>query len=157
MPLPIFLSLFLALLFTIVPLPHLLTLMRPDWVLLVLIYWVVAFPRQFGIFSAFLIGISVDLLRHDLIGQNAIIFSVVIFFVLQIYPLLRVFPVWQQAIVISSLILLAKGIELWIRGISGFPPETLLFWAPVITSALIWPLLFPLLRTIRRRWLLHLQ
>lgn len=156
MPVPIVISLLLALVLAILPLPQALSPLRPEWVLLVLVYWGTAFPRRVGILTAAGMGLCLDILGQQLLGQNAITLAIVAFVVSQIYPRLRVFPVWQQAMVVGFLVLLTRSIDLWIRGASGFPPETLVFWLPVLTSALLWPLVYRVLRATRRRWLLHL-
>ena len=156
MPIPIAISLLMALALTIAPVPDLMAPTRPEWVLLVLIYWGMAFPRRVGILSAFLAGLLLDVLQHQLLGQNALSLAVAMYLVLQIYPRLRVFPVWQQAVVVALLVALVKLLNLWIRGATGFPPGSALYWIPVLTSALVWPFVYHLLRDARRRWLLHL-
>lgn len=156
MPIPIAVSLLVALLLAIMPLPLALSVVRPEWVLLVLVYWGTAFPRRVGVFLAATMGLFLDILGQQLLGQNAVTLALVAFVVSQIYPQLRVFPVWQQAMVVGFLVLLSRSIDLWIRGASGFPPETPLFWLPVLSSALLWPGVYFILRATRRRWLIHL-
>jgi rod shape-determining protein MreD len=156
MPIPIAISLLMALALTIAPVPDLMAPTRPEWVLLVLIYWGMAFPRRVGILSAFVAGLLLDVLQHQLLGQNALSLAVAMYLVLQVYPRLRVFPVWQQAVAVALLVALVKLLNLWIRGATGFPPGSALYWSPVLTSALVWPLIYHLLRDARRRWLLHL-
>jgi rod shape-determining protein MreD len=155
-PLPILLSLVLAMALSIVPLPAFAEPLRPDWVLLVLVYWSMAFPRLVGIFTAAGVGLFMDILHQQLLGQHSLVLALILFIVLQIYPLLRVFPVWQQAIVIAVLVLVARLLHIWILGASGILPGSSLYWSPVLTSALLWPLVYHLLRDTRRRWLLHL-
>ena len=157
MPIPVTLSLLIAFALTIVPLPDAVAPARPEWVLLVLVYWGMAFPRHVGIFSAFLAGLFLDVLQHQLLGQTALSLAVAMFIVLQIYPRLRVFPIWQQAVVVAFLVALARLLGLWIRGATGFPPGSDLYWSPILTSALVWPFVYHILRDVRRRWLLHLK
>jgi rod shape-determining protein MreD len=156
MPLPIAISLLLGLVLAILPLPQALSPLRPEWVLLILVYWGTAFPRRVGILTAAGMGLCLDILGQQLLGQNAVTLAIVAFIVSQIYPRLRVFPIWQQSMVVGFLVLLTRSIDLWIRGASGFPPETLVFWLPILSSALLWPLVYHVLRATRRRWLLHL-
>ncbi|WP_018865863.1 MULTISPECIES: rod shape-determining protein MreD [unclassified Thioalkalivibrio] len=155
-PWPVALTLLAALALAIVPIPETLRPARPEWLALVLIYWAMAFPTRVGILTAFVAGLLLDTLMGQLLGQNAIALAVIIYIVLQIHPRLRVYPVWQQMMVVAILIALYKLLALWPQGITGFPPDRITYWAPVITSALLWPLIFFLLRDVRRRWLLHL-
>ncbi|WP_019562792.1 rod shape-determining protein MreD [Thioalkalivibrio sp. ALMg13-2] len=155
-PWPVALTLLAALALAIVPVPDILRPARPEWLALILIYWAMAFPSRIGILTAFVSGLLLDTLQGQLLGQNAIALAVVIYIVLQIHPRLRVYPVWQQMMVVAILMALFKLLALWPQGITGFPPGSLWYWAPVLTSALVWPLIFSLLRDLRRRWLLHL-
>lgn len=155
-PFPVLLSLLVALALTIVPLPDAIAPLRPDWVLLVLVYWGMALPRRVGILVAFTAGLFLDVLHQHLLGQNALTLAVAMFVVLQIYPRMRVFPIWQQAMVVAFLVALSRTLQLWIQGAIGLPPGSLWFWSPIVTSALLWPAVFHILRDARRRWLLHL-
>ncbi|MGM0671583.1 rod shape-determining protein MreD [Thioalkalivibrio sp.] len=155
-PWPVALTLLAALALAIVPIPDALRPARPEWLALVLIYWTMAFPTRVGVLTAFVAGVLLDTLLGQLLGQNAIALAVIIYIVLQIHPRLRVYPVWQQMMVVAILIALFKLLALWPQGITGFPPGDIMYWSPAITSALLWPLIFFLLRDMRRRWLLHL-
>lgn len=153
---PVLLSLLAALALTIVPLPGALAYARPEWVLMILVYWGMAFPRRIGITSAFVSGLFLDVLQNQLLGQNALALAAAMFIVLQIHARMRVYPVWQQSIVVAFLVALSLILNLWILGMIGFPPESTFYWLPIITSAAFWPLIYHLLRDTRRRWLLHL-
>ena len=155
-PAPVLLSLLAAFALTIVPLPNAIAPARPEWVLLVLVYWGMAFPRRVGILVAFLAGLFLDVLQHQLLGQNALAMALAMFIVLQIYPRMRVHPLWQQAVVVAFLVGLTRLLNIWIQGAIGFPPGSGLYWSPILTSALLWPLVYHILRDARRRWLLHL-
>ncbi|WP_038051967.1 rod shape-determining protein MreD [Thioalkalivibrio sp. ALJ1] len=155
-PWPVLLTLLAALALAIIPIPDALRPARPEWLALVLIYWAMAFPSRIGILTAFVAGLMLDTLLGQLLGQNAIALAVVTYIVLQIHPRLRVYPVWQQMIVVALLMALFKLLALWPQGITGFPPGSILYWLPVVTSTLAWPLMYFLLRDMRRRWLLHL-
>ena len=155
-PLPVLLSLLAAMALTIVPLPEAIAPLRPEWVLLVLVYWGMAFPRRVGILVAFITGLFLDVLHQHLLGQNALTLALAMFVVLQIYPRMRVFPVWQQAVVVAFLVAFTRLLHIWIQGAIGLPPGSIWYWSPVITSALLWPVVYHILRDARRRWLLHL-
>ena len=62
----ILLTFTVAMLFSVVSLPEFipwqLGYLRPQWVELVLIYWIMALPHRIGIFSAWVLGLFVDVL-----------------------------------------------------------------------------------------------
>ena len=68
----IVLSFFLAYLLAIVPFPEWAMNYRPEWVPMVLIYWVMALPYRVGIGSAWCAGLILDILKGSVLGLNAI-------------------------------------------------------------------------------------
>ena len=64
-------SLLLALLLGLVPLPALLQPVRPYWLALVLAYWVLEEPEKVGLGVAFLLGVVADLAFGGLLGEQA--------------------------------------------------------------------------------------
>lgn len=146
----IFLSLTVALLLTIVPLPEDLRLLRPDWVLLVLIYWAMALPHRVGVGIGWIMGLINDVLTGMLLGQHALAYCLVIFLTLKLHQRLRLYPLWQQAQSILVLLTLSQLLLLWINGMIGRPLHSWLYWAPSVLGALLWPVLFVFLRGLRR-------
>lgn len=146
----IFFTFVAALVLTVVPLPDDLRILRPDWVLLVLIYWCMALPQRVGVGIGWLLGLFTDVLTGTLLGQHALAYSLVAFLTLKLHQRLRLYPLWQQAL--SMLVLLALGqlLMLWINGIVGRPIHSWLYWMPSLTGALLWPFVFLLLRGLRR-------
>lgn len=146
----IFFTFVAALVLTVVPLPDDLRILRPDWVLLVLIYWCMALPQRVGVGIGWLLGLFTDVLTGALLGQHALAYSLVAFLTLKLHQRLRLYPLWQQAL--SMLVLLALGqlLMLWINGIVGRPIHSWLYWMPSLTGALLWPFVFLLLRGLRR-------
>jgi rod shape-determining protein MreD len=65
---------------------------------------------------------------------------------------LRVFPLFQQALVVCGYILLFQFIVLWIKGMLGIPPRHWSYWMPAFSSMLLWPWIFIVLRDVRRKF-----
>ena len=51
--------------------------LRPDWVVMVLIYWIIALPHRVGIVTAWGTGLIVDVLLGSLLGQHALAYIVI--------------------------------------------------------------------------------
>lgn len=141
-----------ALVLTVIPLPDWLAPLRPEWAALVLIYWCMALPDRIGVGIGWTLGLLMDVLRAGLMGQHALSFGIIAYITHHLYQRLRVFPLWQQAFSILVLITLHQILMLWIRGIAGQPTQTWSYWLPTLSSALLWPPLFILLRRVRRRF-----
>jgi rod shape-determining protein MreD len=130
-----------ALLLEIVPLPGWAAPYRPDWVLLTLIYWSIALPRRFSVGTAWLLGIVLDIAYGTLLGQHALALAFVTYLTVKFHLQLRVFPVSQMTATVLALLGLCQFILFWINGVAGIYPELEIYWGPVVTGTLLWPLL----------------
>jgi rod shape-determining protein MreD len=145
-------SFLLAFVLAIFPLPANMMWARPDWVALVLIYWVIALPQRFGIMLSFLVGLLLDVLEGAMLGQHALSLSVTAYLGLVLYQRLRLFNMWQQAAVVFVMIGTNQLVGLWLQNLAGLAPRGALFLMPVIVSALLWPGVMSLLRFLRRHF-----
>jgi rod shape-determining protein MreD len=150
--LAIFGTFVIALMLVALPLPGWAQQLRPEWVVLVLIYWCMALPHRFGIGYSWLAGLFVDVMTGTLLGQHALAYAVVAYVVIKLHQRVRVFPVWQQALLVLVLVLLSQLLTLWIKGAIDRVPESWTYWLPSVSSTLLWPWVFLLLRDIRRRF-----
>ena len=123
---------------------------RPDWVSLVLIYWCLATPHRVGVGVGWTVGLLLDVLYGSLLGQQALAKCLIAFLTLKLHLRVRMFPPWQQAMIILLLLLINQLIILWVKGIIGHPTGSLSSWTPNIVGMVIWPVVFTLLRKIRR-------
>lgn len=146
----ILLTLIIALMLTMIPLPSWALELRPHWILLVLIYWSMAVPTRVGVGVAWIMGLLLDVTYDALLGQHALALAVIIFLTIYLHQRLRVFPIWQQAIMILVFCIIYDMINLWIKGISGYAPNIWLYIMPSFTTAFIWPAVFLVLRRARR-------
>ncbi len=146
----VFATFIAAFILTILPMPGWLVLMRPEWAALALIYWCMALPQRIGVGIGWTVGLFIDVLRAGLLGQHALAFAFIAYVTLHLHRRVRVFPLWQQATSVLILIVLEQILILWVKGISGQPPQSWTYWLPSLTSMLVWPPVFILLRAIRR-------
>lgn len=140
----------IALILALLPMPNWTVWLRPGWVLMVLIYWTIAMPYRVNVGCAWLTGLLVDLMNGTLLGEHALAFSVVVYFVSRMHIRLRMYPLLQQGISIFFFILLYQFIIYCIQGFIGELPDSHLYWLSAVTSTLLWPWLFVLMRDCRR-------
>jgi rod shape-determining protein MreD len=141
-----------ALLLAVMPLPAWAHSFRPQWPLLVLIYWAMALPQRVGIGYAWVLGIAVDLLTSSLLGMHAMIYAIIVFIIIQLHRQIRVFPLWQQAIGIFMLLLLEYLLKIWLLGFTKQVPTGESLWISPVISMLLWPWIYIILRDLRRRF-----
>ena len=153
----IYLSLIVALVLMILPLPlpDWVQIYRPNWVALALIYWSMALPKKVGLWFAFFVGIIVDTSQGTLLGQHTMALVIIIFINMNFYQRIRVLALAQQAIYVFVLLLINQLIVAWIEGMMGRPTPLLAFFGAPFFGMLIWPWVFVVLRDIRRKALLR--
>ncbi|MNT26097.1 Rod shape-determining protein MreD [compost metagenome] len=147
----IWLSLALALLLSVATLPKFMEVGRPLWLALFLTYWVLALPHRVGMTTAWCVGLLADVLNGTLLGQNALILTLVTVRVLSLHQRLRMFPMWQQSMVLLVVFGLAQLVQLWLNALTGSRPPTLAFVLPALVSALLWPWVCVILRGVHKR------
>ncbi len=144
-------SLIIALVLQIVPLPIQVDLYRPDWVLVVLSYWCMALPNRVNVGIAFVTGIAVDILVGTTLGIHSLGLSICVYILAANYQRLRNYSVWQQAIVIGLLSSLYHLLTFWVQHLLTDIYFQVDYLWPVLTSMVIWPWVFWLLRKTRRQ------
>ena len=97
------------------------------------------------------LGLAEDVLYGTLLGQNALILALITFLVLTLHQRLRMFPMWQQCLVLLVVFGLAQLVQLWLNALTGNRPPTLVFLLPALVSALLWPWVYAALRGTSRR------
>ena len=144
-----------ALLLTILPMPEWARPYRPQWVTLVLLYWAIALPHRVGVGSGFVAGIVLDVLTGTLMGQHALGLSVVMYIAIQSHQRIRVFPFWQQSLGILVLLTIEHLLGLWVIGATSGSTPSLGYWVVPVIGALLWPWVFVTLRRVRRHFRIH--
>jgi rod shape-determining protein MreD len=146
------LSILIAFMLTIMPLPDWAIELRPDWVTLVLIYWAMAIPTRFGVTVAWIFGILLDVSTGSILGQHALGMVLAIYIVHEQHQRLRVASLLQQAIVVLFLLLMKQLVVLWVNGIVDRAPETSLFFLQSVIGAVTWPWIYIIMRDLRRKF-----
>ena len=141
----------LALIVAVLPLPQPLDAARPDLLLLLVIYWALSAPRIAGLMFAWLCGLAIDVIKGILLGQHALAFLVVAYLTHKFQLRLRIFPLGQQTATVFMLLAVYQFIVFWLDGIIGQPVTTWMRWLPVISGAILWPILVAVLDTWNRR------
>lgn len=146
------LSIIAALVLQIMPMPLLADQLRPDWVLLVLSYWALALPNRVNVGVAFINGLILDILLGTSLGVHSFAMCISIYVLAANYQRLRNYSVWQQAVVIGILSALYHLIVFWLQHLLTDIYFQFTYMWPVLSSMLIWPWLFLLLRKVRRQF-----
>lgn len=142
-------SLLVALLLGLLPLPPTLLPLRPYWLALVVAYWVIEDPTRFGLGSAFVIGLLADLTFGSLLGEQALRLVVMGFILQRFRARLRFFPLSQQALAIGGLLLNDRIVTAAVHIALGKPTLPAMFWLAPLAGMLLWAPVFLLLDALR--------
>lgn len=137
----LYVSAIVALLLSVLPLPSFVEWLRPDFLLLVVIWFALSSPRAGGLLFAWCCGLALDAFRGVVLGQYALAFVIVAYLVHRFHLRVRMFTLLQQALFVFSLLAFYQFILFWIDGVTGHPLSTWARWLPAVTGALLWPVL----------------
>lgn len=141
-----------AMFMNILPLPQVINYFKPDWVALVLIYWVMAMPNRIGVLVGWCVGLLVDVLYGNLFGIHAMTFAIIAYLIQLTFHRLRLFPRWKQSINIAVVIGVQMLVGLILRSFIQPLSVDYTYWFPLIGSMIFWPWVFFLLRDARRKF-----
>ncbi|PJG82895.1 rod shape-determining protein MreD [Caviibacterium pharyngocola] len=140
-----------AMVLEIAPWPAGLQSFKPAWVVLVLMYWVMAIPNKISIGSAFVLGVVWDLVLGSILGVHALVLSVFAYLIGVNHLVLRNLSLWMQSLLVILFIFVLRlsifFIELFLHNANFHAQE--IFGA--VASGILWPWIFLFLRKIRRQ------
>lgn len=145
-------TLLIAVMASIMPLPLSVDAFRPDWVLIVLMYWCMALPGRVNIITAWVMGFLLDVLLGSVLGVHAAAMAIAVYIVAENFQKIRNFSIWQQALITGVLAALYHLIVFWLQRFLIDASFLTSYLYPVISTIVLWPWVFYLLRKVRRHF-----
>lgn len=136
--LKLILSLLAAFICLLFPWSGLALTLRPDFMLLVLIFWLLRTPNQCSVGTAWFMGLCVDLATGGVFGQYALAYTVTTFFAVIYQRRLVLFSNTQQLVYVFSLLFISQLILLILKTFAGREFLGWLYFLPSITGVLVW-------------------
>jgi rod shape-determining protein MreD len=127
-----------------------LALWRPSFVLLVLIYFVLYKPYQYGIISAWLAGLLVDIVNGGVVGKYALALGVCAYILQLLRRRLLHAQIWHQCSLVFLLVLLSQLIVLSVNMLTEKQFSWQILFFPALSSMILWPFFYLLMR-----WKVH--
>ena len=141
-----------AMILTVWPLPQWAEVFRPAWVPLVTIYWCLWLPERIGVIIAFFAGLLVDALSGTLLGEHALALVLVAWAALWMHLQVRVFPWWQQCVVVLGILAVHALVLFWVDGMLGYTVGAAMRWIPILVSAALWPWVLQVMSRNQQRY-----
>lgn len=134
----IYLSLFLAFIFLLFPWSGIALTLRPDFMLLVIIFWLLRAPNQCSVGTAWFVGLLVDLATGGIFGQYALAYTITAFIAVIYQRRLVLFNSTQQLVYVFALLLTSQLVLLILRTFAGKEYLGWAYFLPSLTGVLIW-------------------
>lgn len=138
-------SLIAALFFNLLPWPGVMLFVRPDFVALTLLYWCIHRPHKVGFWTAWFIGLLMDIADGAVFGQHALAYALLAYLAILLHRRVLMFGLRKQIWHVLPILLLSQLAILLIKIYSG---ANFIGWGiflSSITGALLWPALSILL------------
>jgi rod shape-determining protein MreD len=149
--LPMALSSLVALALAVLPLPSALEMLRPDFLVLVVLYWSIESPRTGGLTLAFVAGLALDVIQGVVLGQHALALTLMAGWATHLRLRLRVFSILSQSLTIFALLTGYQFVLFWVDGATGNPVTAFGRWLAPVIGALLWPVLVGTLSRLHER------
>ena len=130
------LSFLVSLVLSVYPLPMDMRWWRPEFVLIVAIYWIFFMPLTVSFTLLCALGLFQDLLEGVPFGQHSLGLVIVAYICILSYQRVRNFSIWRQSGWIFVLVGIAQLTDNWVQGMAGRPLSGIQFLYPAFTSAL---------------------
>lgn len=146
----VYLSLLLALLCQLFPWAGQGVIFRPDFMLVVILYWLLRAPNLCNVGTAWVAGLLVDLATGSLLGQHALSFSIAAFIALSYQRRLVLFNTLQLVGYVAALLTFERILILLLKLFEGNESLGWQYFLPVITGLLLWQLMILLFGGLTR-------
>lgn len=142
----VYISLLAAIILQLLPWSGFWVQIKPDFVLLVLLYWMLRAPHLCNIGTAWAAGLMMDLLNGDLFGQTALAYALTAFVAVVYQKRLILFTVLQQSGYVFMLLLINQITLIVLKLFMDSKQFSLLYFVSCLSSILLWHLV------VNARW-----
>jgi rod shape-determining protein MreD len=134
----LYLSLILAFVFLLLPWSGFALKIRPDFVLLVIIFWLIRAPNLCNVGTAWFLGLFVDLATGGIFGQYALAYTITAFFAITYQRRLVLFNHTQQLFYVFLLLMISQIVLLILKTFSGADSLGWGYFLPSLSGILLW-------------------
>jgi rod shape-determining protein MreD len=133
-------TLLIAIFLTVIPVSNSVENYWPDWITLVVFYWVLVSPATLGVMFGWMNGLIEDVVTYSLLGQHALGKALIGTVVAAAFQRLRIFSFLEKMAVIFILQSINIAISAWTNNLAFGASIDWILWQPALSTALVWPL-----------------
>jgi rod shape-determining protein MreD len=144
-------TLLIALIVQVVPLPDWLSVVRPSFIGLIIIYWSIFAPHAGGIFAPWVAGLAVDVFKGDVLAQNALAITLVAYITMSLHQRLRNQTMVQQSLFVFAMLFINEAVVWGIEGWTSQSVSSSWRWIQPMVGAMLWPFIAMLMARTHSR------
>jgi len=144
-------SFLVAYLLMVIPLSGSWVWLRPELSILLIIYWCVYHPQRFGLLSAALVGLGLDIIDMSPLGFNVLGALLVAYISHMVYQRVRNYVLWHQGVWAFVLVGLFQLFSNWLGGFYGKEVDAPYFLAAAVISGMLWLVVVNMLERLHIR------
>jgi len=134
----VYISLLIAYICILFPWSNAALAVRPDFMLLVILFWLLRAPNLCNVGTAWLMGLFMDLAMGGIFGQYALAYTVTAFFAVVYQRRMALFSRTQQLLYVFSLLLLSQLILLILKAFAGAEFIGWRYFIPSLSGVILW-------------------
>jgi len=131
------------------------SVLRPELLCLLVIYWVSQTPQYAGVLFAWSVGIAQDVIEGITWGGHAMALAIVAYICIVAHQRIKNYSVWHQTLWVFVLVGFHQVMVNWMQSLAGYKSAPLGLIISTAVSALFWPLLYLLLTRMRLNYRTH--
>jgi len=145
-------TLAISLILNFIPFHEDIAVFRPDFVVIVIIYWAVNYPHKMGMSIAFCTGLMMDVANAGILGQHALAYCIAVYLTLILGRRLRIFSLVQQAPQVGFILLVMQIVIALVAASGGTDLPAWPYYFAAVTGSLLWlPVSLMLRAPLRQR------
>lgn len=126
-------------------------LWRPHFVLLVLVFALLYRPGHYGIVTAWCVGLAMDVAYGGVLGRYALALGICAYLLQLFRRRLMHARLWHQSGLVFLLAALSQLIAVSVHLLVQRDASWAVIWYPAVTSALVWPVFYPIMMRLAKR------
>jgi rod shape-determining protein MreD len=134
----IWVSAIVALVLTVLPLPHYVNMFRPSFLVLTIMYWSIAAPWAGGIGMGWFAGLLLDVFKGPVLGEHALVLSFIAYIFVREHQRIRSKPLLQQAMIVMFASGFYEVLVFFVDGFTKHPVTDPTRWVHIVSDFFVW-------------------
>lgn len=130
----------ISLILELLLLPDMISVFRPEWLVLTVFFWTLRSPAMVGIAVGFGVGLLLDVVSGVYLGINALALSIVSYLAVGMHKRFKLYPLVQQSFVAFVVVLVHLLIVNTFTSLLSRGESSVDLFLRAVFSGLIWPI-----------------